>query len=177
MWADRLPGLVLAAAVAGAVLAALWRARRWRRGRPAHVALVQRLAALPKRDLVDVHAVVLRDPPGPRDARAGGAATARMHVLTAGGLVLAAPLALLQGLTPLRGPWLAVPLLAALAMMAAGVALAAWRRWPVRPARLPAGAFDTLPWALGGLVAFLLRATCADLGFGPAVRWTALPDL
>jgi len=81
------------------------------------------LAALPKRYLVDVHAVVLRDPPGPRDARAGGAATARMHVLTAGGLVLAAPLALLQGLTPLRGPWLAVLLLAALAMMAAGVAL------------------------------------------------------
>ena len=177
MWADRLPGLVLAAAVAGAVLAALWRARRWRSGRPAHVDLLKGLAALPKRYLVDVHAVVLRDPPGPRDARAGGAATARMHVLTAGGLVLAAPLALLQGLTPLRGPWLAVPLLAALAMMAAGVALAAWRRWPVRPARLPAGAFDTLPWALGGLVAFLLRATCADLGFGPAVRWTALPDL
>ena len=177
MLVDRLPGLVLAASLACATLAGLWRARRWRSGRPAHVDLIQGLAALPKRYLVDVHAVVLRDPPGPRDARAGGAATARMHVLTAGGLVLAAPLALLQGLTPLRGPWLAVLLLAALAMMAAGVALAAWRRWPVRPARLPAGAFDTLPWALGGLVAFLLRATCADLGFGPPVRWTALPDL
>jgi len=174
---ERLPGLLLVASLAAALASGLWRARRWRAGRPADVDLMRGLAALPKRYLVDVHAVVLRDPPGPREPRAGGGASARMHVLTAGGLVLATPLALLQGLTPLRGPWLAVGLLAALAMMAAGVALVAWRRWPARPARLSGGAFDTLPWALGGFVAFLLRATCADLGVGPPVRWTALPDL
>ncbi|TLY73463.1 MAG: DUF3483 domain-containing protein, partial [Gammaproteobacteria bacterium] len=174
---ERLPGLLLVASLAAALASGLWRARRWRAGRPADVDLMRGLAALPKRYLVDVHAVVLRDPPGPREPRAGGGASARMHVLTAGGLVLATPLALLQGLTPLRGPWLAVGLLAALAMMAAGVALVAWRRWPARPARLSGGAFATLPWALGGFVAFLLRATCADLGVGPPVRWTALPDL
>src|SRR5882762_9937464 len=174
---ERLPGLLLVASLAAALASGLWRARRWRAGRPVDVDLMRGLAALPKRYLVDVHAVVLRDPPGPREPRAGGGASARMHVLTAGGLVLATPLALLQGLTPLRGPWLAVGLLAALAMMAAGVALVAWRRWPARPARLSGGAFDTLPWALGGFVAFLLRATCSDLGVGPPVRWTALPDL
>src|SRR5882762_9937465 len=174
---ERLPGLLLVASLTAALASGLWRARRWRAGRPADVDLMRGLAALPKRYLVDVHAVVLRDPPGPREPRAGGGASARMHVLTAGGLVLATPLALLQGLTPLRGPWLAVGLLAALAMMAAGVALVAWRRWPARPARLSGGAFDTLPWALGGFVAFLLRATCSDLGVGPPVRWTALPDL
>ena len=177
MWADHLPGLMLAASLLAALAAALWRARRWRAGRAAHVDVFGGLAAFPRRYLHDVHAVVLRDPPGPREARAGGTATARMHVLTAGGLVLAAPLALLQSLTPLRGPWLAVLLLAALSMMAVGVALVARRRWPARPARLSGGAFDTLPWALGGFVAFLLRATCADLGIGPAARWTAMPDL
>jgi len=71
-------------------------------GAPPTWDLMRGLAALPKRYLVDVHAVVLRDPPGPREPRAGGGASARMHVLTAGGLVLATPLALLQGLTPLR---------------------------------------------------------------------------
>ncbi|HUD26733.1 MAG TPA: DUF3483 domain-containing protein, partial [Burkholderiaceae bacterium] len=177
MLADRLPYLLLAASLVAALAGGLWRARRWRAGRAASVDLVGGLRALPGRYLRDVHAVVLRDPPGPREPRADGAATARMHVLTAGGLVLAAPLALLQGLTALRGQWLAVLLLAALSMMAIGVALVARRRWPVRPARLSGGSFDTLPWALGGFVAFLVRAACADLGIGPAARWTAMPDL
>jgi Fe-S oxidoreductase len=177
MLADRLPYLLLSASLLAALAGALLRARRWRAGRAADVDLLAGLAAFPRRYLRDVHAVVLRDPPGPREPRAGGAATARMHVLTAGGLVLAAPLALLQGLTPLRGPWLGATLLAALSMMSVGVALVAWRRWPVRPARLSGGAFDTLPWALGGFVVFLLRATCADLGLGPPARWTAMPDL
>jgi Fe-S oxidoreductase len=174
---ERFPGLLLAVSLAAALTAGLWRARRWHAGRPAPVAVLRGLVAMPKRYLRDVHAVVLRDPPGAREPRANGAASARMHVLTAGGLVLAVPLALLQSLTALRGPWLAALLLAALAMMAAGVALLAWRRWPARPARLPGGAFDHLPWALGGFAAFYLRASCADLGIGPAARWTAFPDL
>src|ERR1700745_2422641 len=108
MLADRLPGLFLAASLVAALFAGVWRARRWRAGQPAKVDVVAGLAALPRRYLTDVHAVVLRDPPGPQTARAGGPATARIHVLTAGGLVLAVPLALLQNLTALRGPSLAI---------------------------------------------------------------------
>jgi Fe-S oxidoreductase len=100
-----------------------------------------------------------------------------MHVLTAGGLVPATLLALLENLTALRSRPLAMLLLAALSMMAAGVALLAWRRSPPRPTRLSGGSFDTLPWALCGFVAFFARAACADLGIGPAARWTAMPDL
>jgi dimethylglycine catabolism B len=177
MLADRLPGLLLAASLAAALAAGLWRARRWHAGQAANVDLLAGLAALPRRYLADVHAVVLREPPGPREPRAGGAASARMHVLTAGGLVLATPLALLENLLAPRTRQLAVLLLAALAMMATGVALLAWRRSPPRPTRLSGGSFDTLPWALSGFVALFARAACADLGIGPAARWAAFPDL
>ena len=176
MLIDRLPGLLLVASLAAALAGGLWRARRWRAGQPAAVDLLAGLAALPRRYLVDVHAAVLRDPQGPREARAGGSATARMHVLTAGGLALATPLALLESLTTPHSPLLAMLLLAALSMMAAGVALLAWRRSP-RPARLSGGRFDILPWALSGFVVFFTRAACADLGVGPAARWTTMPDL
>ncbi|HEX4599443.1 MAG TPA: DUF3483 domain-containing protein [Burkholderiaceae bacterium] len=177
MSADRLPGLLLAASLAAAMASGWWRARRWRAGRPAKVDLSAGLAALPRRYLGDVHAVVLREPVGPSPARSGGPASARMHVLTAGGLVLAVPLALLQNFSALRATWLAIGLLVALSTMAAGVALLAWRRSPPRPARLPGGSFDTLAWALCGFAAVFARATVADLGIGPAARWTVFPDL
>ncbi|HYM28258.1 MAG TPA: DUF3483 domain-containing protein, partial [Steroidobacteraceae bacterium] len=116
-------------------------------------------------------------PQGPSEKRANGAASARMHVLTAGGLVLAAPLALLEQLTPLRSATVAVLLLAALAMMACGIVLLAIRRWPrPRPARLSGGGFDRLPLALGGFVMFFGVAACADLGVGPPMRWDTPPD-
>src|SRR6266853_5773008 len=178
MSADWLPGALLAASLAGAVLGGLWRMRRWRLGRPAEVDVLRGLAAVPSRYLVDVHAVGVRDPQGPGEARAGGAATARMHVLTAGGLILATVLALLEHLTPLRGATLAVLLLAALSMMAGGIALLLRRRWPrPRPARLSGGGFDRLPFALCAFIAFFAWTTCADLDLAPAVRWTTLPGL
>jgi N,N-dimethylglycine/sarcosine dehydrogenase ferredoxin subunit len=173
---DRLPGILLAASLAAALVSALLRARRWRAGRPAKVDWIAGLVALPRRYLVDVHAVVLREPAAPSAARSGGPATARMHVLTAGGLVLATPLALLQSLIAPSPRLLGILLLAALTMMAAGVALLAWRRSPPRPSRLSGGSFDTLPWALCGFVAFLARATFADLGLGPPARWLTFPD-
>ncbi|HEX4584815.1 MAG TPA: DUF3483 domain-containing protein [Burkholderiaceae bacterium] len=178
MLADRLPGLVLAVALLAALAGGLWRARRWRAGRPAGVDVLRGLAALPRRYLVDVHAVVARDPPGPSETRASGRATARMHVLTAGGLVVATPLALLQSLSALRGPWLAMLLLAALVAMACGVVLLGWRRWPrPRPARLSGGGFDRLPFALTAFVAFFALSACADLAIGPAIRWDGSPGV
>jgi Fe-S oxidoreductase len=101
-----------------------------------------------------------------------------MHVLTAGGLVLATPLALLQSLSRLRGPWLPMLLLAALAAMGCGVVLLWLRRWPrPRPTRLSGGGFDRLPFALSAFVAFFALSSCADLAIGPAIRWDALPGL
>jgi len=178
MPADRLPGLILAVALVAAIAGALWRLQRWRIGRPAAVEVLRGLAAVPSRYLVDVHAVVLRDPPGPGGKRAGGPATARMHVLTAGGLVLATPLALLEHLTALRGMTFAVLLLAALSMMAGGIVLLFLRRWPrPRPARLSGGGFDRLPFALGAFVVFFARTTLAALGMAPSIEWSTWPGL
>jgi dimethylglycine catabolism B len=176
MLADRIPGLLLAAALCGTVLAAAWRARRWRIGRPAPVDWLRGLLAVPSRYLVDVHAAVLRDAAGNAAARTGGAATARMHVLTAGGLVLSVPLILLRHGLGVGGTALALALLFALAMMAAGIALVFLRRRP-RPPRLSGGAFDRLPFALAAFVAFFVRATVAAAGFGPPLQFNALLDL
>ena len=176
MLTDRLPGLMLAAALFGTGAGAAWRMQRWRIGRPAAVNFLRGLAAIPSRYLVDVHAVVVRDALAPVAPRSGGAATARMHVLTAGGLVLAVPLILLAQLAAVRGIVIDTLVLVALAMMAAGIVCLFLRRWP-RPARLSGGAFDRLPFALCGFVLFYLRVTCAGLGIGPPIQWTALLDL
>src|SRR5258706_581637 len=133
VYREGLPGVGVGAGWGGGGGGGRGGARRGGAGRPADVDLMRGVAALPKRYLVDVHAVVLRDPQGPREPRAGGGASARMHVLTAGGLVLAPPLALLQGPTPPRRPWLAGGLLAAPAVVAAGGALGGGRRRPARP--------------------------------------------
>lgn len=179
MTADRLPGLLLLAALCGTVLAALWRARRWRIGQPAPVDVLRGLLAVPSRYLVDVHAVVVRDAAGNSSARTGGAATARMHVLTAGGLVLAVPLILLRLGLGAGGSLLAIALLAALAMMVAGIALVFLRRRPLssRPPRLSGGAFDRLPFALAAFVLFFARAALPAAGLGPALQFNALLDL
>ncbi len=172
MLAERLPGLLLALSLAGAVAGALWRMRRWRAGRPARVDVLRGLAAVPARYLRDVHAVVVRDPVGGGAPRAGGAASARMHALTAGGLVLATPLLLIEQVGGLRNPWVFILLALALAMMAAGIAHLCVRRWP-RPPRLSGGAFDRLPWALAAFVAFFASTVGADAGLTPAIGWTS----
>jgi dimethylglycine catabolism B len=174
--ADRLPGLLLALALCFAAIGAAWRTRRWRIGRPAAVQWLSALATIPSRYLVDVHAVVVRDALGSTDARSAGAATARMHVLTAGGLVLAVPLILLRCLAAVRVAWLDALLLAALAMMAGGIAHLLPRRNP-RPSRLSGGGFDRLPLALAAFVAFFARAALAWLGIGPALQWNWMLDL
>jgi Fe-S oxidoreductase len=174
--ADRLPGVLVALALAGTALAAFWRTRRWRIGRPAAEDWLGGLAAMPSRYLVDVHEVVLRDAVGNADARTGGAATARMHVLTAGGLVLAVPLILLRDLLGVGGATLAWLLLLALAMMSAGIVFLFMRR-RLRPARLSAGAFDRLPYALAAFVALFARANLAEVGVMPPLQTNAVLDL
>ncbi len=175
--ADRLPGLVLAVSLAAALVGACWRLRRWRAGRPTQVDPLRGLAAVPSRYLVDLHAVVLRDPLGPNEKRADGAASARMHVLTAAGLVLATAALLVDLIAP-RSTTLVALLLVALSMMAAGITLLLLRRWPrPRPARLSGAGFDRLPFALCAFVAFFARAALADLGLVSAIEWTTWSGL
>jgi len=175
--ADRLPGLVLAVSLAAALVGACWRLRRWRAGRPTQVDPLRGLAAVPSRYLVDLHAVVLRDPLGPNEKRADGAASARMHVLTAAGLVLATAALLVDLIAP-RSTTLVALLLVALSMMAAGITLLLLRRWPrPRPARLSGAGFDRLPFALCAFVAFFARAALADLGLASAIEWTTWSGL
>jgi dimethylglycine catabolism B len=112
----------------------------WRRGRSARVDWVAGLAAMPKRYFVDVHHVVARDPEA-----------ARMHVLTAGGLLASSGLAALSIASAFGQSrlWWALIASAFFAMLV-GTALAATRRYPQRPPRLSGGRFRVLPWLLLG---------------------------
>lgn len=158
-----IPALI-AAALGLALVGALRRARRWGVGRPARVALLGGLAALPKRYLVDLHGVVGHD-----------RFTAPMHVLAAGGFV--ASLVLLP-IVHLAGPralaWL---LLATLAAAFAGATMAAARRLGRRPARLSGGGFDRLPASLMAFAAGGIGATLPAAGLGAAEAWGPAPSL
>ena len=111
-----IPALV-AAALAVALVGGLRRARRWRIGRPARVALLHGLAALPKRYLVELHGVVGRD----RFAAA-------MHLLAAGSFVASLVLLPIVHLPGLGLRALAWALLASLAATLVGAAMAAAQR-------------------------------------------------
>ncbi|OXS99031.1 (Fe-S)-binding protein [Notoacmeibacter marinus] len=107
----------------------------WRRGRPAEVAWLAGLAALPRRYLVDVHHVVNRD----RGA-------SRMHVPVAGGLVAACVLSLaglIPALTGSRPLWGLV--FAGFSAMLIGAGLVTARRYPHKLPRLSAGRYQRLP--------------------------------
>ena len=131
---------LVAAMALVALVAVAGRAALWRRGRAAPVDWLGGLLALPHRYLVDVHAIVAREP-----------RTARMHALTAAGLLAGSALALLGGLPGLRdsAAWGALTALAFAAMLA-GAGIEAGRRWPRRPSRLSGGRFEVLPWLLLG---------------------------
>ncbi|MQT14231.1 DUF3483 domain-containing protein [Segnochrobactrum spirostomi] len=148
------------------VVEAVRRASLWRIGRPAGVAVLPGLLALPKRYLVDVHHIVARDP-----------YAARMHALVAGGLLGGAVLLVLGVLPPLREARLYWALVALLFLvMVVGSTLVARRRIPVKPQRLSGGRFQTLPWmlaafAVGSLIVALDAAAGRPL---PApVAWLA----
>jgi dimethylglycine catabolism B len=136
--------------LAGVVVQTIRLSTIWRRGAPAKVGWIGGLLAMPRRYLVDVHAIVER--------RAGAA---RMHQAIAGGLLAGSALLLLGIFPALRTAtiyWGLVTLAFALAV--AGVALVAMRRLPSRPAALSGGAFLLLPlylsaYAAGGLLAAL----------------------
>ncbi len=133
---------LLLVALTLALLGALRRVLLWRRGRPARVALLGGLLALPRRYLVDLHAVVASDP-----------YSSRMHVAAAGGFVASLVLIPLAHL-----PWSAwravLPWLVSLALVAMlGGAVAAYLRRRIHPkartGQLSAGVWRRLPFTLG----------------------------
>ncbi len=138
-----LAALILAVAALALLAQALRLARRWSRGAPAGVDLRAGLRRLPRAYLHSVHDVMAREP-----------RVARMHALVAGGTLAAILLAFLQaasGLAPV-----AALVVAASAAALAGAGIDAARRASGRPARLPGGDFDRLPYALAAFHAGLI---------------------
>ncbi|MGE0094770.1 MAG: DUF3483 domain-containing protein [Alphaproteobacteria bacterium] len=131
---------------------ALWRARRWFRGRPAKVDFLRGLLRFPRSYFVDLHHIVARDP-----------YTARMHVMVAGGFTAAFLLTLAVHLFDIDSRVLAWLLLAFLVLMGTGAAFVAMRRSP-KPARLSAGGFSRLPWSLFAFAAAFFLATLPKAG-------------
>jgi len=145
---DLPPLLVLCAAVLVLAATILARSRAWRRGQVGRSADLQALLAVPRRYLVDVHAVVGRKP-----------SASQMHVPAAGGLLLTLVLALLAALGVLSGLLGAVLIIVSGLFGIAGAALALLRRVPSRPQHLSGGLYYTLP----GLLAL---ANVFSMGFG-----------
>jgi len=149
---DVLPGWIFGLSVLALAGTALWRARAWLAGRPARVDVVRGLLALPGRYLIDVHAIVEREP-----------AAARMHVPTAGGLLGASILIVLVHIVGWKDAAFTIALLALLGLMAVGIALVVLRRGPPLPARLSRGAWNRLSLQLALFAAAFGMATAADM--------------
>jgi Fe-S oxidoreductase len=142
-----LVGTLLATSIALGLIALGIRSRRWFAGQPAEVQWWRGLLRLPRSFLVDVHAVVMRDP-----------YAARMHGLVAGGFLATLALALLVYVVGLANDGLGWGLLVTLALMGVGAAMVAWRRISRPAGRLSRGAFKRLPFSLFAFVAFLAAA-------------------
>ena len=140
------------------------RVRLWRQGRAARVNVWRGLAGVPKRYLVDVHDVVVRD-----------RFTATMHVAAGGGVVAMLVLALLVHVVGVRHP-LAVSMVGVAAVLAGiGAVLAFIRRAfgeKGASGQLSRGNWSRLPWSLLALaigVAGLSLPGLANLADGGVV--------
>jgi len=108
---------------------------RWRIGRPATIAWIPGILALPRRYLVDVHHIVARDP-----------FAAKMHAAVAGGLLAGSALLPFALLDPGWGYWLLVG--GCFVVMIVGALMVGARRLPSRSKRLSGGRFQILPMLL-----------------------------
>ena len=148
-------------AVAGLVLGTWRRSLLWRAGRAAPMRWSQMLM-IPKRYLVDVHHVVAREP-----------YISRTHIATAGGAVAAMVLVGLNYGLALYWPPLDWLILLAAVVMLTGTGFV-WLRRRDPPSRLSRGAWDRLPYTLGGfalglLLLVLLPLSTLSAGFSALV--------
>ena len=152
---DTLLPILIFSALALAVIGAVRRVRLWRQGRPAKVALLRGLAAMPRRYLVDLHHVVARDK-----------VMSNTHVATAGGFVAAAVLMILVHGLGFANPVLGGLLLAASALMFVGSLFVARRRRNP-PARLSKGPWMRLPKSLMAFSLSVFLITLPTVGILP----------
>ncbi|WP_163557051.1 (Fe-S)-binding protein [Halomonas sp. NO4] len=152
---DTLLPILIFSALALAVIGAMRRIRLWRQGRPSPVPILQGLAAMPRRYVVDLHHVVARDK-----------VMSNTHVATAGGFVAAAVLMILvHGLGLAQGV-LGWALLAASAVMFVGSLFVARRRRNP-PARLSKGPWMRLPKSLMAFSLSVFLITLPAVGVLP----------
>ncbi len=151
--------LVLAALLLGLV-GAVRRVALWRSGKPASVALLPGLLAMPRRYLVDLHHVVARD-----------RYMANTHVLTAGGFVASLVLIPMVHVAGLNQRWVTWLLFAALSGMLVGAVFVARRRLSGRPPRLSTGPWNRLPASLLAFSAGFLLLTLPMAGVLSANTW------
>ncbi|MGQ4877823.1 (Fe-S)-binding protein [Billgrantia sp. LNSP4103-1] len=152
---DTLLPILIFSTLALAAIGAVRRIRLWRQGRKSPVPILQGLAAMPRRYLVDLHHVVARDK-----------VMSNTHVATAGGFVAAAVLMILvHGLGLAQGVlgWL---LLAASACMFVGSLFVARRRRNP-PARLSKGPWMRLPKSLMAFSLSVFAITLPAVGLLP----------
>ncbi len=152
--------LLLLVALLLIVIGGWRRSRLWRQGRPAPVNWLAGLAAMPRRYLVDLHAVVHRD-----------RYMSNTHVATAGGLVLALVLLPVQYLLP-GATWVTLLLLAASASTTIGAGFVWWRRRNPPP-RLSRGPWMRLPYSLLAIGAALFVISLLRLLLGDAMPGVA----
>lgn len=152
---DTLLPILIFSALALAVIGAVRRVRLWRQGRPAKVAMLRGLAAMPRRYLVDLHHVVARDK-----------VMSNTHVATAGGFVAAAVLMILVHGLGFANPVLGGLLLAASALMFVGSLFVARRRRNP-PARLSKGPWMRLPKSLMAFSLSVFLITLPTVGILP----------
>lgn len=136
----------------------------WRRGASARVDWIGGLLAVPRRYLVDVHAVV--------DRRAGAS---RMHQAIAGGLLAGSALLLIGAVPGLRGLsvyWVLVTIAFGYAVF--GAVLVRRRRVPKRPQMLSGGAFLRLPVYLGAYTAGAFLGALGVLAGAAVLFWIGL---
>jgi dimethylglycine catabolism B len=150
-------GIVFWTALAVLAAGIARRSRLWRAGRPTSFRWLA-LLAIPKRYLIDLHAVVAREP-----------YIARAHVATAGGASLALVAVALNYGFALHLRMLDWLLLAASVAMLGGAAAMAWRRRRP-PSRLSRGGWSRLPYTLMAFAAALVGVVL----IGPdAAPWLA----
>ncbi|MFQ3788747.1 (Fe-S)-binding protein [Halomonas sp. A29] len=152
---DTLLPILIFSALALAVIGAVRRILLWRQGRPSSVPILQGLAAMPRRYLVDLHHVVARDK-----------VMSNTHVATAGGFVAAAVLMILVHGLGLANPVLGGLLLAASALMFVGSLFVAKRRRNP-PARLSKGPWMRLPKSLMAFSLSVFLITLPTVGVLP----------